>query len=379
MSQKGFFVGIGAAGNKAVAELIERGICTKDDALLLNSTLDDVPERFKEISKKLEGSIGGCGKERTLAKTLTLNALRNGHLDLRSTVDNSYSLVTVIASTEGGTGSGACPLIAKYYSDVVKIHTHVIAFKGFSEDSRGLQNTIEFFQDLNDLMTVQIIDNTKFMEECNGNKFKAEKAANEELCKRVNILLGLPLINSEQNIDMMDIYKVTNTPGFSTIEYRELDNKIKNVKEFNTILDEILDESKTVDAIIPSQKRLAAIINLPEKERDAVDFRFSVVRERLGDNVFEYFSHVQYDGKKPFIAFISSGMKMPIDEIKKVHAKYKEASSALDKAEDQFYKETRELKGNIEDCIFDTALPDLNSGNEDNFFKEFIPKVDKKK
>ena len=373
MNQKGFFVGVGAAGNKAVIELIEKGIITKDDSLLINSTLKDIPDNYRPGAVQLEGSIGGCGKERTLAKELTLKALKNGKLSLKDTITNEHALVVIIASTEGGTGSGAAPLIAKYYTDVVKIPTHVIAFRGFEEDCRGLQNTIEFFQDLNDKVVVQIIKNAKFIGEANGNKQKAEKASNLELCNRINVLLGNLLVDSDQNIDTMDIYKTSNTPGFMTIEYHEIIEKIKNTKEFNDILTDMLDSSKTVDTIIPSQKRLAAIINLPENERDVIDFKFSKVRERLGEHVFEYFTHIQYDKNFPkFIAFISSGMKMPIGEIEEVYEKYKKESNSINKDEDDFFETARELRGNDEDSMFDTTIPQINSGNEEDFFSSFI-------
>lgn len=380
MGQKGLFVGIGAAGNKAVINLVEKGIIAKDDMLLINSTTDDIPKSYRDLAIKLEGSIGGCGKERTKAKNLALVNLKSGKLDLKKSVSIDHSLAVIIASMEGGTGSGATPLIAKYYSEVVKIKTHIIAFKGFGEDTRGWQNTVEFFQDLNKDITVQIIENSKFLDKNNPNKQNAERAADEEVCKRARIMLGLPLIDSEQNMDQMDMYKVVNTPGFMTIEYRELSEKIKNVKEFNDILTEMLDESKTVNSIIPSQKRLGAIINIPENERIGVDFMFNKVRERLGSHIYEYFTHFQYNESFPkFIAFISSGMNMPIDEVRVAFEKYEAESQAAGTCEDNFFSDVVEFKGNDKDIIFDMDIPELNSGSDDEFFNSFKKNSQQKK
>ena len=50
MALKCGVIGLGAAGNKAAIALIESGVCTQTDVILLNSTLKDVPNRYKEIA-----------------------------------------------------------------------------------------------------------------------------------------------------------------------------------------------------------------------------------------------------------------------------------------------------------------------------------------
>ena len=69
-------IGIGAAGNKAVITLLEKGIIVDDkQILLLNSTLKDVPEKYKDFAIEF-GDTKGCGKERNLAKNMIITAYK---------------------------------------------------------------------------------------------------------------------------------------------------------------------------------------------------------------------------------------------------------------------------------------------------------------
>jgi len=43
-------LGLGAAGNKAAITAIEQGVVEKENVLLFNSTIRDIPENWKEIS-----------------------------------------------------------------------------------------------------------------------------------------------------------------------------------------------------------------------------------------------------------------------------------------------------------------------------------------
>ena len=56
-------IGIGAAGNKASINLIEKGIIGKENIHLLNTTLKDIPEEYKKdgnMVHKFSSILGGC-------------------------------------------------------------------------------------------------------------------------------------------------------------------------------------------------------------------------------------------------------------------------------------------------------------------------------
>lgn len=375
---RGLIIGTGAAGNKAAIELLEKGYICKDDLLLVNSTLRDIPAEYRGYACQLSLEQEGCGKERDVAKDITLKAIQSGRLDLKKFVLPEHKKIIIITSIEGGTGSGSSVIIAKYCNKVLGIPTEVIGFKGFEDDTRGLQNTVEWFQDLDPSYGVQTICNTKFLKEA-GNRLRAEKMANEELCNRVILSLGLVIKESAQNIDPADIFKISNTKGYTDIQYIPVSERIKSIESFNAIIKVALDDTKSMEVDNPSASRLGVIMNLQKSSQEFVDYGYSVIKERYGSHIYEVFQHIQYDEtQKEFIGIIVSGMKMPIDEVKRVFEKYKKESEALS-TEDDFFSEIRGLQGNSKDSQFNMLKGSATTMDESDFFKEFSnTKNDKK-
>lgn len=364
-------IGIGAAGNKAAITLIEKQVIDVKDVLLLNSTLKDVPDDYKSIAHQFSGSVSGCGKQRDIAQDLVINAIKEGSLDLDSVMDPTDSTVIIVSSSEGGTGCGASTVIAKYFKEVLGVNVHMFVFTGFEDDGRGLQNTVEYFQEISDAYTVEAISNKKFLEIA-GTRSKAEALANEAFAMRVKILLGQIIVDSKQNIDDTDLYKTATFPGFMMIDFIKLD-KIRNMDDFNKTLVRALDDTKSLEVAEPSAAKLAVIFNISEKTEEYVDLQAQVLRERLGFP-YEYFLHVQHEGDTEFVAFIASGMKMPIDEIKEVYNRYQEASKKVNKTADDFFATIGSLRGNDDDAKFNMAPREAkrpNNADKKKFFEGF--------
>ena len=364
-------IGTGAAGNKAAVNLIEKGVLSQDKILLINSTLRDVPDNYRSLAIKFSDTIGGCGKERDLSKNLCLSSIKDGTLNTIDTfIEEDDELVILVGSTEGGTGSGSVIVLARYISKVLGVTVQCFGFTGFEEDGRGLQNTVEYFQDLQEEYVIQTISNKKFLAEANNNKLKAEKLANDDFAKRISVLAANGIVDSEQNIDETDMYKVSTTPGYMTIGKASLE-KIKNVEQFNKILTELIDNDKSVDISTKSQKRLAVFINAKEETRDYIDYSFTAIKSKLGVP-YELFQHIQYESdQEEYISFISSGMKMPIDEVKEVYEKYKLESSKVNKDKDSFFDFASELKGDSKDSMFNTGGIRRNTIDKNSFIDDF--------
>lgn len=374
-------IGVGAAGNKAAVLTIEEGVLTPERVMLVNSTLRDIPEDYRSLGITYENSFGGCGKERSLGAELCLASIKEGILGekLDSFVNPDDEQVIIVSSSEGGTGSGSTKILAKYLKDVIGIPVLCFSLLGFEDDGRGLQNTVEYFQDTREDYTVQAISNKKFLDTVSGNKLKAEKLANEEFVQRLRILIGKDVRDSEQNIDETDLYKVATTEGYMVIGKTQL--KIKNVDQFNKALVDMLDENKSLETT-KSTKRLAVFLNVSENTKDHIDYRFGILKDRLGVP-YELFTHIQYDETQPeYIAFIASGLKMPLDEVKEVYDRYTEESSKVDKKQDTFFAFTSELRGNQEDGAFNVhrrrgITNNVNIDKRKNsFFGEFEDKKD---
>ena len=87
----------------------------------------------------------------------------------------------------------------------------------------------------------------------------------------------------------------------------------------------------------------------------------------------ETFFHKQYDGGQQYIEFISSGMKLPLDEIKEIHQKYLEQSAKVNKSADEFFEEIKSLNKNDDDKQFDMVKSVKKSTvSKADFFNDLI-------
>lgn len=374
MALKAQVIGVGAAGNKGAIKLLsDRVIQNKEDILLVNSTNKDVPNEYMDMFVQIgdKSQLGGCGKEPNIGEKICLEALQNGSLDLDKFIKPDTKIVIIICSTEGGTGSGAAPVIAKYLRQVGGLDVHVFAFLGFEEDARGLLNTLNFFKKLPEDIIVEAIRNKNFLDGRMGNYLKAEERADEELSVRVSIRLGNLIIPSTQNMDDTDLYKVSTQTGYSNVEYREIDENIRNVQHFNDIIKDMIDNTKSLRPDTPSQKLLGIMINLPKKDIDSIDYSFNEITTRYG-KPFEKFTHVQSnDGICPFIAFISAGMDLPLDEIKAVYDRYLDATQSVHKDKDEFFSSLEGINSEAEDEMFDMKNKKPDTQKKNDFFSSF--------
>lgn len=373
-------IGVGAAGNKASVELVKANIVPIQNVMLVNSTVRDIPKEFIEKQGKVSqigtNELNGCGKEREEGKKLALAALQSGKLDLDTFINPDTDIVIIATSTEGGTGSGASVIIAQYLKSVLDVNVHIFAFTGFEEDTRGLFNTVEFFKDIKEDYTVQIVRNKKFTQETNNNLPKAEDLANKEFAIRTDILLGNPIKPSDQNIDNTDLYKISTNTGYMDIQYREISEKIRNTAQFNDIIQEMIDDSKGMDIDTASQTLMGVIININENEKGSIDHDFNGIIDHYGFP-FEKFKHIQSDkGMKTFIAFICTGMKIPVQEIQDVYDKYRENTVRVNKGRDEFLSTLNKFTGEEADSMFNlasrkAATVDKTKENRKDFFTSF--------
>ena len=343
-------IGIGACGNKATIQCLEDGNVIDNDILLLNSTLKDIPEKYKEYAIEF-GNIKGCGKERQLAAKMLYESMGNNEIDIDKFVDPDTKTIIFVTSSEGGTGSGATIMLAKYCKEILRIkNIHIFIIAGFEDDVRGLKNTVDIFGELGEDYIVEAISNKKVLESGSLTRAEAEELANKEFSKKISILLGNHIVPSDKNIDDRDLYKLTNTPGYMTVEYYGI-SKLKSSEDFDAMLEDMVENSKSLETEVGAM-RIGVIMNITKKNRTFVDEEFKVLRKAYG-NPYEFFTHIQDTGDDEFIHVIVSGMKLPIDYIKKTYESYKKQMESLDLNSDKFFA-TRSK--------FDTSL-----GNKLNF------------
>lgn len=361
---KTLLIGIGAAGNKATLEATKLGVVKPEDAIIINSTTKDFPDDFTGTELTLSPKDAGCGKERSVAKEFAVNFIKSGKLN---SIDASkYTTVIIATSVEGGTGSGSTPIIAKYFNQVQRRNVHIVAFTGFEDDVRGLRNTIEFFQEVDSNLIIHAISNAAFLRIAGGNKFKAEELANKEMCRRIEVLTGQKFVNSKQNIDDTDILKVSNTSGYMTVEYSEVDKPMIDQDDFNRYIKRMIYDSKSLKSDHPGAKRIGIILNIAPESEDAIDYSYQDIIDEYG-KPYELFTQSQWDEQKEYIAFIVSGMQLPLERMKEVFDRYQEESQQVNNTADAFYKELANMNLSAEDSKFDMIKPAQKGVSTDDF------------
>ena len=358
------FIGLGAAGNKAMVDIVNAGVAKPEDVILINSTTKDFVDCDGVDNKVvLNPQNTGCGKERRIAREYAEKALKLHSIKINENTTN----VLLVTSVEGGTGSGATPVIAEAIRKK-GVNIHICAFIGFEDDVRGLQNTVEFFKEISSLEAdIMTIRNASFNEEAKYNKFKAEELANQELVKRAAILTGQNLIVSGQNIDDTDIFKVVSTSGYKTIEEIKFSENLMDQEQFNKLCKEMIYRSHSLVSENPGQVRLGVILNIKPESEDAIDYTFKAFKDAYG-MPYEMFFHKQYDGKEQYIQFISSGMKLPLEEVKAVYTRYKDQTKKVDKSNDAFNEMVNSFEFDEVDSMFDMVRSSktvINTNKED--------------
>ena len=384
-------IGCGAAGNKAAANLLEKGF-PADYVYFVNSTTVDIPKNVAEdkviIFGKSGATKGGCGKERSIGKKMLIDDMQNDCSVFDKIIDGSEDAIVLCGSTEGGSGSASMPILAKYFKEVHKKPVIVIPFFGFKDDIRGLRNTIEICQEMSEDYTLMGIDNSTFLDTCNGNRFRAEKSANEKLAIVVKILMGGTILQGQQMIDDTDLFKIITTPGYMIADYTQLPDRVKTTEDFNKLISDMLHHSNFIDP--PKQagcKRIGTIFNLIEVD-DSIDYSGKVIGEMYGEP-YEYFiSLAENSTHKNDFYFIASGMKFPIDKIKAVYDEYQNRSTSMDTSKDSFFANIGAMRGNNDDSQFDMFGPSEKKPNlqteKSDFFasfgvKEFVADDGKKR
>ena len=314
-------IGIGAAGNKAAVAALEQGAVAEDEIMLMNSYLGDIPAAYQQYGLKLSDKILGTGKERRVARAMTIE-----YLEAKGSLVDDFvrdaDLVCVVNSTEGGNGSGASSVLYKYLLNVCNKSVLAVVFTGFEEDGRGLKNTLEYFNDLDPSIAVQVISNKKFLPLKGKNKLLAERQANDEFVKRLRIVRGQQMMDSIQNIDQTDLLKLVTTPGYMQVEHLQVHEEPANVEQFNQLLGEMLSNSKALPTTATC-KRLGVIISLQDELKAVVDYDFETLVAAYG-TPYEIFTHVQdatQFGNEVYV--LAAGLEMPLEAAKSVFESFK--------------------------------------------------------
>ena len=365
----------GQGATKAMIHCIEEGTLKIDDCCIVNSTQKDIPYEYRN------GNINtiiinpdpnaGCGKDRGYAKSLMLDYLRENPNSIPSLLpDGKYQYVNIIATTEGASGSGASVILAKFIKTAIPKHLRVpviiTLITGFETDTRGLQNTIEYFKDLNGGdFVIRTVSNKKYLDKTN-NTFTAEKMANDDISKAFKIISAYDVVDSEQNIDDEDHYKLITNPGMMFVTEVNIDKRLKNSSQFEQIVSDAIDYNTSLD-FEPSATKIGVYMNISDDNLDVVDTNFTSIKKKLCGNtdIEEFFIHRQCESDLPeCVRIIASGINLPNDELNDIYTKYQNRKE-IEKKDDFF--------DSISNMVTETHHEEEKSEDDDtnDFFANF--------
>lgn len=364
-------IGLGAAGNKAVINLVKKEKITKDNILLLNSTAKDIEKEYADksiIFGTTQNKLGGCGKERYLGYNLLLNDMKAGRVSFDNFADPSTTnCVLVVASTEGGTGSSTAPIVANYLKNALGVNVILVLLFGFGSDVRGLKNTIATCKDIKSDYGVIAISNAKFLDE-DTSTIKAEQKANDYLADIYEILSGSRIVEGDQNIDDSDLYKLVVTPGYMIVGSADI-SKVKNISQYNKAISEAIDSSKLIDTN-PGARRIGVIYDIAPGTENSIDMSGKTLKAEYG-NPFELFTHVQKTTSTPSVTWIVSGLNLPTEEIVKIHEDYLAQAESANSDKEKFFETVSGLADNNDE--YDLLLKPKQStkDSKDEFFASY--------
>lgn len=333
-------LGLGAAGNKAVALAIESEIIKEEDVILVNSTDDDIPDTYDGKVVILPGNTGGTGKNRKTSKAQAEAVINKQLVNFEDELGlvngkEKYERVVMVCSTSGGSGSGSTPVFAKYIINTLHVPVTIMAFVGKSTDIAGSRNTIEFLQEISEIenLNYTLIMNSDFMKsKMDYDDSRIEIDANKHLCLLLSIFLGNTITpGASQNMDKRDQQTVTRTPGYMVIASHHFDERVKNEQTVIDSLKLTLDDSlKCPDPSSSGFVNFGLIATAETNdELKYLNAAEAVVKEKFG-NWMRYYTHRQV-GDRTTIDIIMSGMKAPTEWFESMYNSYRAASAQVDR------------------------------------------------
>lgn len=314
-------IGIGNAGCQA-AEAAQKN---QHQVFCINSSERDLDDRIlsKEIPSFLIGNKRGAGKNRQSAKDfmkVELSRLFNETPAFTDIVEDA-DVIVVVASTAGGTGSGAGPLMVNRLMTVYP--NKVVIFFGImpkhSESAQAQFNTVECLNEVTNPrmhMTYALSDLHTYEDLPNEEAFK--KTA-EYIADCMNVIRGDYLKQTPYGmIDETDMLTILSSEGYLMINHRE--NVTKNDLEGKTSQSIMIDMIKSTPAV-PQQKgkilrNVGIIINTSDDDDDPSKAgNFSELEGFIGKPLATFVNYSVEQKPRSDFSVIMAGMNKPIDRI----------------------------------------------------------------
>ena len=340
-------IGVGNCGSQ-VASLFNERYSEIADCICINTSEADLA-MVNGIKIKLgkDDEIEGSGKNRTKMKVYLQNEIETILTDDNfSNMIEDKKYVFVIASTAGGTGSGAAPILLDVlrscFADVHFILIGVLPQLQASLMEQG--NTLEFlnelYQILGDTTTYMIYDNESTSD---ASPTESLEIVNDAIVEDIRILSGVDNYPTPyDSIDEADMESIITTSG-RLIVTRITKGLTEKVMEDADIGELIVKKTKSSCHTETDRNKKVVRWGIITYLTEAVNKLYSASLDKLTDFIgtpIERFNHHAINPKNEnlnFLYLIASGLSPINDRVKRITDRIDELREALAKDEASRY------------------------------------------
>ena len=219
-------IGAGKTGNCLLDEMLNHD--KRYVGLMINSALGDMEKlpNFNLCQSYLIPGVNGTGRDRKIGAQYIKD---RGESIIDTIAKYKQSTVAVFfTSVDGGTGSGATPLLIKALKKPFpdKKVILVAAMPRLSENKDSLENAKGFWNDLVDLRKKGLVDSVYLID---NNKRRTFDEINKEATKALDSAFSLNSYDIGGDIDQNDSMKVNTASGYNFI--MELSDKYTRLED----------------------------------------------------------------------------------------------------------------------------------------------------
>lgn len=321
-------IGIGNAGSQVASLALSEGM----DAVVINSSENDLSTIPDTVIKFPLGDLKGAGKNREEAKRFLKDSIRK-ILEKSEFIDfmDNKDVIFVISSTGGGTGSGISPILTqilkKSFPDTYVILVGILPTldEAYSTQINTLEYTQELYKKL-DNPTYMFYDNDR-MKDLPSHLMMEE--INKAIVNDIKVLQGSYNFTTKySSIDEKDMSMIISTSGrivvasYTNIKEKDLD-KMSIDEKLIQLLKTGAHAELQLDRVI---KRSGVIANLNANMAQSFDDHLIELQKIIGAPV-EEFSHLSINDEKVLpnnVFFVGAGLSPINDRIEKINERVAE-------------------------------------------------------
>lgn len=348
-------IGIGNAGSQVASLALSEGM----DAVVINSSENDLSTIPDTVIKFPLGDLKGAGKNREEAKRFLKDSIRK-ILEKSEFIDfmDNKDVIFVISSTGGGTGSGISPILTqilkKSFPDTYVILVGILPTldEAYSTQINTLEYTQELYKKL-DNPTYMFYDNDR-MKDLPSHLMMEE--INKAIVNDIKVLQGSYNFTTKySSIDEKDMSMIISTSGrivvasYTNIKEKDLD-KMSIDEKLIQLLKTGAHAELQLDRVI---KRSGVIANLNANMAQSFDDHLIELQKVIGAPV-EEFSHLSINDEKVLpnnVYFVGAGLSPINDRIEKINERVAEI-------------EAMQENDSTDDDVFSVDIEKANSRRE---------------